>query len=83
MVRALRELHLAAANGLAFRGGVRRPRIQRLTRGRRFGMVVINARNTAFTDSAFLKTRATSGSNITATAPGRTRSANRFGLEFA
>ena len=46
----------------------------------RLGMVVTNARRTAFTDSAFLNTRATSGSSRTATAPGWVRSANRFGL---
>jgi hypothetical protein len=46
-------------------------------------MVASNARNTAFTDSASLKTLATSGSYTTATAPGSTRSANRFGLDFA
>jgi hypothetical protein len=40
------------------------------------------ARRTVFTDSAFWKTRATSGSNKTATDPGRTRLANRFALTF-
>ena len=47
---------------------------------RRPGMVFINARRTAFTDSGLLKTRATSGSNRTATDPFRIRPANRLGL---
>ena len=49
---------------------------------RRLGIVATNARRTAFTDSALWNTRATSGSSRTATDPGRTRPANRFGLAF-
>src|SRR5579863_8076550 len=45
---------------------------------RRPGIVVINARSTAFTDSGRLKTRATSGSNRMATDPFGIRPANRF-----
>src|SRR5580693_3041383 len=50
---------------------------------RRGGMVVINARSTAFTDSALLKNWATSGSSSTATEPFRIRPAKRFGLASA
>jgi hypothetical protein len=46
-------------------------------------MVVNSARSTAFTDSALLKTRATSGSNVTATDPEGFTAANRFGFDFA
>jgi hypothetical protein len=46
----------------------------------RAGIVAIRARSTAFTDSASLKSRATSGSSSTATDPFRIRPANRFGF---
>jgi hypothetical protein len=49
---------------------------------RRLGIVATSARRTAFTDSALLNTRATSGSSRIATDPGRAPSANRFGLAF-
>jgi len=49
---------------------------------RRPGMVATNARRTALTDSEFLKTRATSGSNNMAMARGWVRPAKRFGLAF-
>src|SRR5437867_6625386 len=49
---------------------------------RRAGMVAISALSTEFTDSALLKTRATSGSSRTATAPDCTLAANRLGLAF-
>jgi hypothetical protein len=66
-----------AGGGLVFRNW-----IQRFPRGRRAGIVDSKARSTVFTDSAFWKTRATSGSSKTATDPGRTRLAKRFGLAF-
>src|SRR5689334_20794794 len=46
------------------------------------GIVVINARSTAFTASPVSKTCATSGSRRTAMDSGRVRLANRFGLAF-
>jgi hypothetical protein len=58
-------------------------RIQRVPRMRLPGIVVNKARSTVFTDSAFWKTCATSGSSKTAKDPVRTRLANRFGFAFA
>ncbi|MBZ5724464.1 MAG: hypothetical protein LAP87_05655 [Acidobacteriia bacterium] len=60
------------------RGGTRSG--YRLAGERRPGIDANNARRTALTDSAFLNTRATSGSSSIATDPGCIRWANRFGL---